>query len=126
MNNLITITAATNQRHFYVNGANAKLTLRYVKLTGGDVSSYNFSPSHHAGSILIYTNGGELNLYSSIVFNNKAGQGGGGIDAYGNGANNKNAIMNIYSIIHNNEATNNGNGGGIRNVFAVGTIIILP
>ena len=36
MNNLITITATTNKRHFYLNNANAKLTLRYLKLVGGD------------------------------------------------------------------------------------------
>ncbi len=41
MNNLITITAATDKRHFYLNNANAKLILRYLKLVGGDVSSYS-------------------------------------------------------------------------------------
>merc|ERR1711991_546334 len=66
MNSLITITAATNKRHFYLNDANAKLILRYLKLVGGDVSSYNSDPDRHGGSICIYTNGGELNLYSSI------------------------------------------------------------
>ena len=45
MDNLITITAATNQRHFYINDGNVKLILRYLKLTGGDVSK--------GGSILI-------------------------------------------------------------------------
>ena len=75
---LVTITAATNQRHFYVNGEKAKLTLHYVKLVGGDVDSYSISnsPDFRGGSICIYTNGGELNLYSSIVFNNKARNGG--------------------------------------------------
>ena len=57
----ITITAATNQRHFYINDGNAKLILCYLKLTGGDVSSYGRSIRW---SILILTNGGELNLYS--------------------------------------------------------------
>ena len=37
MNNLVTISAASKKRHFYVNGANDKLVLRYVKLVGGDV-----------------------------------------------------------------------------------------
>ena len=35
MNDLVTVTAATNHRHFYVNGGT--LSLRYLKLTGGDV-----------------------------------------------------------------------------------------
>ena len=41
MNTLVTITAANMKRHFYLNGANAKLILRYLKLVGGDVSSYS-------------------------------------------------------------------------------------
>ena len=122
MDNLITITAATNQRHFYLNHANAKLILRYLKLVGGDVSSYTLSGSaSFGGSICIYTNGGELNLYSSIVFNNKAAYGGG-IYAQGASSTNKNAIMNIYnSIIHTNEATTNG-GGIYAYVYTVSTI----
>ena len=121
MKHLITITAANKHRHFYLNDANAKLILRYLKLVGGDVSSYSSNPDRLGGSILIYENGGELNLYSSIVFNNKARRGGG-ISAYGASKTNKNAIMNIYnSIIHNNEATTYY-GGGIRMSNAVGTI----
>jgi hypothetical protein len=117
MNNLITITAATDKRHFYLNDANATLILRYLKLIGGDVSSNNY-PGSAGGSILIYENGGELNLYSSIVFNNKAGQGAG-INAYGT---NKNVIMNIYdSIIQNNEAATD-EGGGFRMYSVVGNI----
>ena len=42
MDNLVTINAASKKRHFYVNGANDKLVLRYVKLVGGDVSSYSW------------------------------------------------------------------------------------
>ena len=42
MDNLVTISAASKKRHFYVNGANDKLVLRYVKLVGGDVSSYSY------------------------------------------------------------------------------------
>ena len=74
MNNLITINAACGKRHFYLNNPNAKLTLRYLKLVGGDVSSSSGS-ANYGGSISIGTNGGELNLYSSIVFNNKATSG---------------------------------------------------
>ena len=37
MNNLVTITAATNKRHFAVNDANDRLILRYLSLVGGDV-----------------------------------------------------------------------------------------
>ena len=44
MNNLIVITAPSKQRHFYINGVNDKLVLRYLKLEGGDVSSYSKYP----------------------------------------------------------------------------------
>eukprot|EP00942_MAST-04A_sp_MAST-4A-sp1_P007433 g7433.t1 len=59
MNNLITITAANTKRHFYLNNANAKLILRYLKLVGGDVSSYSccVSPDSFGGSIMILSNG---------------------------------------------------------------------
>ena len=50
MNNLIVITAPSKQRHFYINGVNDKLVLRYLKLEGGDVRRYG-------GSICIYTSG---------------------------------------------------------------------
>ena len=43
MDNLVTISAASKKRHFYVDGANDKLVLRYVKLVGGDVRSYSGS-----------------------------------------------------------------------------------
>jgi hypothetical protein len=39
MNNLIVITAPSKQRHFYVQGLNNTLILRYVKLTRGSVTS---------------------------------------------------------------------------------------
>ena len=122
MDNLIAITAATNKRHFYVDNANAKLILHFVKLIDGDVSSYSSNPDQYGGSILIYENGGELNLYSSIVFNNQA-KNGGGISAFGASSANKNAIMNIYySIINNNELPILGKGGGIYMQYAVVTI----
>ena len=76
MNNLIVITAPSKQRHFYINGVNDKLVLRYLKLEGGDVSSDS------GGSICIYTSGGTLLLYSSIIANNQAGGTGGGTVSY--------------------------------------------
>ena len=64
-----------------MNGASDKLVLRYVKLVGGDISSYSY-PDYYGGSILIYTNGGELQMYFCIVSGNK-GYYGGGIFALG-------------------------------------------
>ena len=69
MNNLIVITAPSKQRHFYINGVNDKLVLRYLKLEGGDVSSYRVDPDNDGGSICIYTSGGTLLLHSSIIAN---------------------------------------------------------
>eukprot|EP00942_MAST-04A_sp_MAST-4A-sp1_P005652 g5652.t1 len=119
MNNLITITASSKHRHFYLNNANAKLILRYLKLVGGDVSSYRNSPDKSGGSICIWINGGKLNLYSSIVYNNKAAIAGG---IYAWGGNDKiKIIMNIYnSIIQNNEAIIYDGAIGVK--YVVGTI----
>ncbi len=129
MNHLITITAARYHRHFSLIGGKAKLTLRYLKLVGGNVRYNRYGERYpfYGGSILILTNllpyprlGGELNLYSSIVYNNKA-IAGGGIYADGDDSDNKNVKLNIYdSIIKNNEAGKYS--GGIYMYAAVGTI----
>lgn len=117
---LVTVTAISGNRHFYLNGENATLTLSYIKLVGGDVSSYSW-PDYYGGSIYIGSNGGELNLYSSIVFNNKAYYGGG-IYAYGASNTNKNAIMNIYNSIINDNVGTSGDAGGIYMHYANVTI----
>ena len=114
MNNLIVITAPSKQRHFYVNGVNDKLVLRYLKLIGGDISSYGW-PGSAGGSICIYTSGGTLLLYSSIIANNQAGTGGG-IFAFGDKSNieKTNVIINKTSIIGNKATSSgySGDGGG--------------
>ncbi len=100
VNNLVTITAATNNRHFYLNGQNEKLTLRYLKLVGGNVINGNGK----GGSIFIEDRG-KLNLYSSIIDNNNANYGGG-IASYG-----LYTIFEIFnSSIVNNKATSGGGG----------------
>ena len=71
MNNLIVITAPSKQRHFYINGVNDKLKLRYLKLIGGDVSQNDNDVSSRGGAICIYKSGGTLQLYASILANNK-------------------------------------------------------
>merc|ERR1712023_509607 len=99
MDKLITITAPSKQRHFYINGVNDKLILRYLKLIGGDVSSYRRDPDGDGGSMCIY-GGGTLLLYSSIIANNQANYYGGGISALGDHSNieNINVIINQTSI----------------------------
>ena len=116
MNNLIVITAPSKQRHFYINGVNDKLVLRYLKLVGGDVSSYSSDPARDGGSICIYTSGGTLLLYSSIIANNQAGLNGGGISAHGDKSNieKTNVIINS-TIITGNKASNYGGGCYIYN-----------
>ena len=54
-----------------------QLTLRYIKLKGGDVSGYHSYPDYWGGAIYIGYDGGDLLLYSSILTNNKAFSGGG-------------------------------------------------
>ena len=93
MGSLVTMTAAANSRHFKVNNAGHTLTLWHVKLTGGDPTNYGF-PNNFGGAILIFQDGGELNLHSSIVSGNTA-HNGGGIGVYAPNAD-ENAIMNVY------------------------------
>ena len=122
MSNLITITAANNRRHFHINGVNNKLVL-HIKLTGGDVSNYNAASVKVGGSILlgkadnIY--GGELHLYSSILFNNSA-VWGGGIYGYGNSVVNVNVYVEKSSITKNSATSG---GGGIF-IPGYGTAVI--
>ena len=71
MDNLITITAATNKRHFKVSDTSHTLTIRHLKLTGGDLANAN----ENGGSILLSDN--TLNLYSSEISGNNARHGGG-------------------------------------------------
>ena len=109
MNNLIVITAPSKQRHFYINGVNDKLVLRYLKLIGGDVSSTRDDPGEFGGSICIWTSGGTLLLYSSIIANNQAGWGGG-IAAWGDKSNieKTNVIINRTSITGNKASCGGG------------------
>ena len=93
MNNLVTITAASNKRHFYINGIKNKLILRYLKLTGGDVRSHSTAPDKHGGSIYIYT--GTLNIHFTTLSKNYAKEGGA-ICAKSN-YDIKATILNIYN-----------------------------
>ena len=117
MDNLVTITAKTGERHFTVYGDT--LNLWHVKLTGGDVTGYN--AVEYGGAILLYKSDSTLNLYYSMISGNK-GKKGGGIAGEGNSISDKDAIVNIYnSIIKDNEGTSWG-AGGIYTKYTVGTI----
>ena len=65
MSELFVITAAANKRHFYVNDANAKLILRFIKLTGEMLVTIIIIlfivVDQYVGPMV------ELDLYSSIV-----------------------------------------------------------
>jgi hypothetical protein len=106
MNNLIVITAPSKQRHFYINGVNDKLVLRYLKLIGGSLpGKKSNTPNGDGGSICIWSSGGTLLLYSSIIANNQAVGKGAGIFATGT----NNIVIN-QTIIHGNKAHY---GGGL-------------
>ena len=102
---LTTITAASNNRHFSVYNK-GKLTLKYIKLTGGNTTSVG-------GSILLT---GELRLYDSIIHENTAIYGGGGIYAGGKtravaGDAYSPTIIDIRdSVVSNNKAKYGGGG----------------
>eukprot|EP00944_MAST-04C_sp_MAST-4C-sp1_P000570 g570.t1 len=73
MENLVTITAAPNCRHFSLNGADKTLVLRFVKLVGGDARSAELYQD--GGSIYAVT-GVEIYIYSSTIVGNVAEKGG--------------------------------------------------
>ena len=100
MNNLVKITAATGNRHFYLNSPTAKLLLRYLLLVGGVVSG----STERGGAICIGDAGGELNLFYTITSNNRAPAGGG---IY---AGNKTRVNISNSYVVNNTAANGGGG----------------
>jgi hypothetical protein len=126
MNNLIALTAPSKQRHFYINGVDDKLVLRYLKLVGGDVSSYRKEPDRDGGSICIYTSGGTLLLYSSIIANNQAAYGGGGIFAFGDKSNieKTNVIVNSSIITGNNVVGGDNSGGGGCYIYSSNCILV--
>ena len=110
MDNLKTITATADKRHFKLDGAAHKLNLWYVKLTGADVSG-------NGGSIFIDDDGGELKLYYSEISGNKA-TSGSGVYGKGDSDTNRNAIVNIYnsvSGVKDNEAVTSGGGMFLKN-----------
>jgi hypothetical protein len=98
MDNLITISAASDKRHFQVRWTH-KLILRYIKLTGG---------KEHTGGSIYLDDFGKLNLYSCILYNNTAKWQAGAIYSYG--------LANIYynrrpqMVIQNSYITNNACG----------------
>ena len=135
MNNLVTISAASGKRHFFVGSKTDKLILRYIKLVGGDATGATF------GGGSIYIDDGDINpykvddsdtliLFFTIISNNKASEGGGifangNIKIYnssivnniattlGGGLSIQHSLMKIYgSNISNNEAEK-GSGGGL-------------
>jgi hypothetical protein len=97
--NTVAIRASANNRHFVVEPL-GKLTLRKIKLVGGDVCSHSDENNRYGGALL---NTGEINLYSSMIFENRA-KGGGAICSKG--------VLNIYnSYIQSNKGTDQGGGG---------------
>ena len=99
-NNLITISAASGKRHFYVHGVNSQLTLSFLKLVGGNIHVWgtNVADTEHVRGGSIYSEG-KLALYYIIVTNNSAYRGGA-IFALWQG---ENVFLDIYnsSIVNN-------------------------
>ena len=110
MENLVTISAASKKRHFYVNGANDKLVLRYVKLVGGDVSSYSWDSDDSWGGSISIRNAAEVQLYYCYLSNNRA-YNGGAIYAEGTSS----STVKVYaenSILQGNSASDGSGRGG--------------
>ena len=95
-----TIKASVGNRHFFVNHS-GKLTIRSLKLVGGDVTC---GSNRRGGSIY---NIGSLHIFSSIVSSNQAHQSGG---IYAEG------YMYLFDThITNNKADDNFGGMHVHN-----------
>ena len=111
------ITAATDSRHFTIHqntiSGTPKLTLKYLKMTGGDVTSYTW-PNYNGGSIYVYNVDAILNISYSEFFNNGASSGGA---IYVVGATSGSKCSLFFSSVSftENNANNgiNGNGGAL-------------
>lgn len=64
---------AVKSRHFKISDASHKLTLKWVKLTGSDISSYNDATGYGA---VVRAGPGKLYMYNSIIIGNTATNGG--------------------------------------------------
>ena len=73
------ITAATGSRHFKIDSGAHKLTLKYLKMTGGNPSN----PSN-GGSIRVHNVAAHLNISHCVFFQNTGGYSGGAIYAVNN------------------------------------------
>ena len=109
MDALVSVTASSDNGHFSLLGG-ATLTIRYIKLTGGNPTG------GHGGSIRLDANvGSTLNVYSSIFINNNvaSGKNGGAIYSKFEGSGSKANIINIYDTFFDSNGNDCKNGGAI-------------
>ena len=102
VDNLVTITAAANKRHFSVYGSNANLTLRHLKLVGGR----GIGSGYGDGGSIQATASTVLNLFNSI-FSGNIGYDGGAL--YLGSTSDVTATVYMYKVnLTNNTATDDG------------------
>ena len=92
----MTISVATNRRHFYLKRCKCQIDFTLYKIGLLDANSTDNINLYYGGSIYINTgaNGGELNLFTIIMFNNKAVNGG----IYSSPTNN--AVITMFMMVY--------------------------
>ena len=70
-----TLTAASGERHFKITSGAHRVSLSWLRLTGGNASG-NSDFDNDGGSIYVYNVAAHLNISHCVFFNNRAGYGG--------------------------------------------------
>ena len=70
-----TLTAASGKRHFRITSGAHRVSLSWLRLTGGDVSGNSYD-DNDGGSIYVYNVAAHLNISHCVFFNNRARYGG--------------------------------------------------
>ena len=66
-----TLTAASGKRHFKITSGAHRVSLSWLKMTGGNVGSFNDGGSIHVKNVAAH-----LNISHCVFFNNRARYGG--------------------------------------------------
>ena len=105
-----TLTAASGKRHFKITSGAHRVSLSWLKMTGGNVGGSN------GGSIHVKDVAAHLNISHCVFFNNRAGGNGGAIYASGGPAT---VFISDFSSFNQNHASSSGGAVYLRNAKLV-------
>ena len=104
--NYTTLTAASGKRHFKITSGAHTLALKWLNMTGGDVTS----GLGCGGSIYIFRVAAHLNISRSVFFNNRADLGGAVYAAAVYAEDARPTLLFSSVLVKSNYATDKGGG----------------